>query len=392
MPTRNALQRELLSAKEENMLLEDRLVGKRLQTEKIQKLNARLKLRVECLEQELERQIKETTEVINKHEKENIDSQKALEQSIKAQQEAECKLKEFSTATDTLMAESTKYNELLREVNEKMNMFVKHLTAEDHCNTETGTVWSNAGKPTSVSQHKVPQIAQSEDCSANNILQRVFSSPQEVLDAIEVLSQTIQCLGEDVLKSEKANLETQQLLDIKVKQMQEQTELITSEYDALRHQIKQHNDNIKQKHQDIAEILPELNKTLPQGTLSKLSAVYNCCRNRPEEKQTTLEKLSFIEKVVDEQLQQIEAIRGIKYHRIKNKVNRERIERERQRLIELKEQKRIEKLKIRQEHAFKSSTKPTVKLMKRSSLPREKGTANKPTVTKQKDPKTSTIL
>lgn len=392
MPTRNALQRELLSAKEENALLEDLLVAKRLQTEKIQKLNARLKLRVECLEQELERQIKETTEVINKHEKENIDSQKALEESIKAQQEPKYKLKELAKATDTLMAESTKYNELLREVNEKMNMFVKHLTAEDDCNTEPGTVWSNAGKPTSVSQHKEPQIAQSEDCSANNILQRVFSSPQEILDAIEVLSQTVQCLGEDVLKSEKANLEIQQLLDIKVKQMQEQTELINSEYDALRDQIKQHNDNIKQKRQDIAEILPELNKTLPQGTLSKLSAVYNCCRNRPEEEQTTLQKLSFIEKVVDEQLQQIEAIRGMKYHRIKNKVIRDRVERERQRLIELKEQKRMEKLRIRQEHAFKSSTKPTVKSIKRSSLPREKGTANKPIVTKQKDPNTATIL
>lgn len=388
MPTRNALQRELLSAEEENALLEDLLVTKKLQIEKIKKLNTRLNLCITRLEQEIERQIKETTEVINKREQENIDSQKTLDESIKAKQEPKSKMKELAKATDAVMAESTKYNESLREVNAKMSMFVKHLTPEDGWGTQTVPVRTNSGEPTSVSWLQQPQVTESED----NILQQVFSSPQEILDAIEVLSQTIQCLGEDVLKSEKANLELQQLFDIKVKQMQEQTELITSEFDALRDQIKQKTDNIKQKQQDIAEMLPELSKTLPQDALSKLTSVYNGCRNRPEEKQTTLQKLSFIEKVVDEQLQQIEAIRGSKYHRIKNKVIRERIERERQRLIELEEQRRIEKLKIRQRRAFKSTTKPAVKSMKRSSLPGEKDTENKPTVTTQEDPKTSTTL
>lgn len=390
MPTRNALQRELLSAEEENALLEDLIVTKKLQIEKIKKLNTRLNLCVECLERELERQLKETTEVINKHEQENIDSQKALDESIKAKQEPKSKMKELAKATDAVMAESTKYNELLREVNAKMSTFVKRLTPEDGWGTQTVPVRTNSGESTSWLQQ--PQVTESEDCSADNILQQVFSCPQEILDAIEALSQTIQRLGEDVLKSEKANLELQRLLDIKVKQMQEQTALITSEFDALRDQIKQKTDNIKQKQQDIAEMLPELSKTLPQDTLSKLTSVYNCCRNRPEEKQTTLQKLSFIEKVVDEQLQQIEAIRGSKYHRIKNKVIRERVERERQRLIELEEQRRIEKVKMRQRLAFKSTTKPAVKSKTRSSLPGDKDTENKAAVTTQEDPKTSTIL
>lgn len=390
MPTRNALQRELLSAEEENALLEDLIVTKKLQIEKIKKLNTRLNLCVECLERELERQLKETTEVINKHEQENIDSQKALDESIKAKQEPKSQMKELAKATDAVMAESTKYNELLREVNAKMSTFVKRLTPEDGWGTQTVPVRTNSGESTSWLQQ--PQVTESEDCSADNILQQVFSCPQEILDAIEALSQTIQRLGEDVLKSEKANLELQRLLDIKVKQMQEQTALITSEFDALRDQIKQKTDNIKQKQEDIAEMLPELSKTLPQDTLSKLTSVYNCCRNRPEEKQTTLQKLSFIEKVVDEQLQQIEAIRGSKYHRIKNKVIRERVERERQRLIELEEQRRIEKVKMRQRLAFKSTTKPAVKSKTRSSLPGDKDTENKAAVTTQEDPKTSTIL
>lgn len=385
MPTRNALQRELLSAEEENALLEDLLVTKKLQIEKIKKLNTRLNLCVECLEQELERQLKETTKVINQHEQENIDSQKALDESIKAKQEPKSKMKELAKATDAVMAKSTKYNELLREANAKMSTFVKHLTPEDGCGTQTVPVRTNSGESTSWLQQ--PQVTESEDCCANNILQQVFASPQEILDAIEVLSQTIQCLGKDVLKSEEANLELQRLLDIKVKQMQEQMGMITSEFDVLRDQIKQKTDNIKQKQQDIAEMLPELSKTLPQDMLSKLTSVYNCCRNRPEEKQTTLQKLSFIEKVVDEQLQQIEAIRGSKYHRIKNKVIRDRVERERQRLIELEEQRRIEKVKMRQRLAFKSTTKPAVKSMKRSSLPGEKDTENR-----TEDPKTSTML
>lgn len=374
MPTRDALQKELLSAKEENARLEDLLVTKELQIEKIKKLNTRLNLCVEGLEQELERQIKETTEVINKQEQENIDSQKALDESIKAKQEPESKLRELAKAIDAVSAKSTKYNESLREVNAKTSTFVKHLTPEDGWGAQTVPVRTHSGEPTSVSWLQQPQVTELEDCSANNILQQVFSNPQEIVDAIEVLSQTIQCLGEDVLKSEKANLELQQLLDIKVKQMQEQMELITSEFDALRDQIKKKTDNIKQKQQDIAEMLPELSKTLPQETLSKLTSVYNCCRNRPEEKQTTLQMLSFIEKVVDEQLRQIEAIRGSKYHRIKNKVIRERIEGERQRLIALEEQRRIEKLKIRQRLAFTSTTKPAAKPRKRSSLPAGKDT------------------
>lgn len=392
MPTRNALQRELLSAEEENALLEDLLVAKRLQIGKIQRLNARLNLCVECLEQELERQIKETNEVINKHEKENIDSQVALEESVKAKKEPKSRMKKLAKDTDALMTECTKYNELLREKNDMMSMFVKYLTPEENCNIETDTVRTPTDKPTAVYAPEEPQVAQSEDCSANNILQQVFSGPQEILDAVEVLSQTIQCLAEDVLKSEKATLELQQLLEIKMKEMQEQTELITSEYDALRDQIEQKKDSIKQKQQDIAELIPELNRTLPQDTIAKLTTVYNCCKNRPEEKLSTLEKLTFLEKAVDEQLQQIEAIRGSKYHRIKNKVIRERTERERQQLIEMEEQKRIEKLKIRQGLAFKSTTKAAPKPRKRSSFPIEKDTAKKPTMTNQEDPKMSTSL
>lgn len=353
MPTRAALQRELLSAEKENVLLEELLVAKRLQIEKIKKLNARSKLCVQHLEQELERQIKETAEVINKHERENIDAQAALEESIKAKEEPKAKIKKLAKDTNAVMADNTKLNELLRETNEKMFTFVKHLTPEDY-------------------ELEEPQVAESEDCSANNILQRVFCSAQEVLDAIEGLSQEIQCLGKDVFTIEKVLPELEQLLDIELKESQEEMELITSEYDALRDRIEQIKDNIKQKQQDIAEILPELDRTLPQDILSKLSTVYNCCKNRPEGKQTTLEILTFIEKVVDEQLQQIEAIRGSKYHRIKNKVIRERTEREKQKLIAMEEQRRLERLKKRQRQAFKSVGKAT----KRSSLRREKDTAN----------------
>lgn len=392
MPTRNALQRELLSAKEENVQLEDLLTAKRLQIVKIQKLNKRLNLWVKCLEQELERQIKETNEVINKHEQENIDSQLALEESVKAKQEPKSRMKKLAKATDALMAEITKYNELLREKNEKMSIFFKYLTSEDNCNVKTDTVRTPTDKPTAGSELEEPRVADSEDCLANNILQQVFSGPQEILGAIEVLSQTIHCLAEDVLKSEKVTLELQQLLDIRMKEMREQTELITSEYDALRDQIEQKKDNIKQKQEDIAELLPELNRTLPQDTMEKLTTVYNCCKNRPEEEQSALEKLTFLEKTVDEQLQQIEAIRGSKYHRIKNKVIQERTERERQQLIEMEEQRRIEKLKIRQGFAFKSPTKAAAKPRRRISLPVEKDTAKKPSMMNQEDAKTATML
>lgn len=373
MPTRNALQRELLSAEEENVLLEDLLIGKRLQIEKVQNLNARLKLCVECLEQELERQNKETNEVINEYQKENIDSQAALEESIKAKQEPKSKMKKIVKDTDALMAENAKYNKLLRGNNERMSMFVKYLTPEDNCNVETDTLRAPADKPTALSELQEPQVAQSEDCSANNILQQVFSAPQDILDAIEALSETIQCLAEDVLSSEKAALELQQLLDHKMKEMQEQNALITSEYHTLREKIKQKKDNIKQIQQDTAELIPELSRTLPLDTMEKLTTVYNCCKNRPEEKQSVLEKLTVLEKTVDEQLQQIEAIRGSKFHRIKNKVIRERTERERQELIEMQEQKRIEKQKMRQ--AFKSGTKAPAKPKKKSSLLKEKDTA-----------------
>lgn len=369
MPTRNALQRELVSAEEENALLEDLLIGKRLQIEKIKKLNARLNLCVECLEQELEKQIKETNEVISEYEEENIDSQAALDESVKAKQEPKSRLKKLAKESDALMSANKKYNDLLRERNEKMSTFVKYLTPEDDCNVETDKVRSPTDKPAAVSELEEPQVAQPEDCSANNVLQQVFSNPQEILDAIEVLSQTIQCLAEDVLKSEKATLELQQLLESQMKEMQEQTELITAEYDALSDQIEQKKDNIKQKQQDIAELIPELNRQLPEDTLDKLTTVYNYCKNRPEEKLSILEKLTFLEKAVDDQLQQIEAIRGSKYHRIKNKVIRERTERERQQLIEMEEQKRIEKLRIRQGLAFKSPTKVPSKPRKISSLP-----------------------
>lgn len=392
MPTRNALQRELLSAEEENALLEDLLVAKRLQLEKIQKLNARLNLWVKCLEQELERQIKETKEVINKYEQENIDSQAALEESVKAKQEPKSRMKKLAKTTDALMAEITKYNELLREKNEKMSTFVKYLTPEDDGNVETDAVRTGTDEPAAGSELEEPQVAQAEDCFANNILQQVFSGPQEILAAVEVLSQTIQYLAGDVLKSEKATLELQQLLDIRVKEMREQTELITSEYNVLRDQIEQKKDNIKQKQQDIAELLPELSRTLPQDTMAKLTTAYNCCKNRPEEKQSALEKLTFLEKTVDQQLQQTEAIRGSKYHRIKNKVIRERTERERQQLIEMEEQRRIEKLRIRQGHAFKSPTKAAAKPRRRTSLPVEKDTAKKPATMNQEDPRTAAAL
>lgn len=391
MPTRNALQRELLSAEEENALLESFLVSKRLQIRKIQNLNARLNLCVECLQQELERQIQETNEVINKHEEENLDSRVALEESVKAKQVPKSRMKRLAKDTDALLTESATYNKLLREKNEKMSMFVKYLTPDDNSDVKTDGVRTLADKPTAVSELEEPQDAESEDCSANNILQRVYSGPQEILDAVEVLSQTIQCLAEDVFKSEKATLELQQLLNVKMKEMQEQTKLITSEYDALKDQIEQKKDNIKQKQEDIAELLPELKRTLPRDTQAKITTVYNICRNRPKEMQSTLEKLTFLEKAVDDQLQQIEAIRGSKYHRIKNKVIRERTERERQQLIEMEEQKRIEKLKIRQILAFKSP-KAAAKPRKRSSLPVEKDTAKKPTMTNQEDPKSSTTL
>lgn len=377
MPTRNALQRELLSAEEENALLEKSLVDKRLQIEKIQKLNARLNLCVECLEQELQRQIKETNEVVSKYEEENTDSQTTLEKSIKAKKEPKSRIKKLAKDTVALMAESAKYNELLREKNEKISMFVKYLTPEDNGNVETDTVRTPTDKPTAVSELEEPQVTQAEDCSANNILQQVFSGPQEILDAIEALSQTIQFLAEDVLKAEKATLELQQLLDIKMKEMHEQTELITSEYDALRDQIEHKKYKIKQKQEDIAKLIPELNRTLPEDMIEKVTVVYNCCKNRPEEKHSILEKLAFLEKAVDEQLQQIEAVRGSKYHRIKNKVIRERTERERQQLIKMEEQKRIEKQKLRQVLAFKSTTKAAAKPTKKSSLPIEKDTAKK---------------
>lgn len=364
MPTRNALQRELLSAEEENGLLEDLLTAKRLQIVKIQKLNVRLNLCVQCLEQELDRQNKETNEVINNYEKENIDSQATLEESIKAKQKPKFEMKKIAKDTNALMDESAKYNELLRKKNKKMSMFVKYLTSEDNCSVETDTLRTPTDQPAAVSDLKEPQVAQSEDCSASNILQHIFSGPQDILDAIEALSKTIQCLAEDVLKSEKAALELQQLSDTKMKEMQEQNALITSEYDALREQIKQKKDSIQQVQQDISQLIPELNRTLPHDTMEKLTTVYNCCKNRLEEKHTVLEKLIFLEKAVDEQLQQIEAVRGSKFLRIKNKVIRERTERERQELIEMEEQKRIEKQKMRQ--AFKSSTKAPAKPRKKS--------------------------
>lgn len=361
MPTRNALQRELLSAEEENALLEDLHVAKKLQIEKIQKLNARLNLWVECLEEELKKKIKETNEVINKYEEENRDSQAVLEKSIKAKKEPKTTIKNLAKDTDALMSENTKYNELLRAKNKQMSMFVKYLAPEGDCNGETDSARTPTDEPTAVSEHDEPQVAQPEDCSANNILQRVFSGPQEIHDAIEVLSQTIQCLAEDVLKTEKATLELQHLLDIKLKEMQAQTGLVNSEYDALRDQIKRKKENIKKKQNDIEKLIPELNRTLPEDTMAKLTAVYNCCKNRPEEKPLILEKLAFLEKAVDELLQQIEAVRGSKYHRIKNKVIRERTERERQQLIEMEEQKRIEKQKMRQRLSFKSTTKAAPK-------------------------------
>lgn len=379
MPTRNALQRELLAAEEENAVLEDFLVAKRLQIEKIQKLIARLNLCVECLEQELERQIKETKEVITKREEENIASQVALEESIRAKQEPKSRIKQLNKETIALMSESTKYNEILKGKNEEMSMFVRYLTPEDNCNVETDRVRTSTDEPTAGSELVEPQDAQSEDCSATNILQQTFPGPQDILDAIEVLSQTIQCLDEDVLKSEKATLELQQLLDLKMKEMQEQTELITSEYDVLREQIERKKDTIKARKQDIVELLPELSRTVPQETMAKLTMVYNCCKNRPEDKQSILEMLTFLEKAVDEQLQLIEAIRGSKYHRIKNKVIRERTERERQQQIAMEEQRRIERLKTRQMLAFKSPTKVAAKVPKKSSLPKEKDTAKKST-------------
>lgn len=375
MPTRNALQRELVSAEEENAQLEDLLIGKRVQIEKIKKLNARLNLCVECLERELEKQIKETNEVISKYEEENIDSQAALDQSVKAKQGPKSRLKKLAKESDALMSENKKYNNLLRERNEKMSTFVRYLTPEDSCRVERDKETTPTDEPTAVSELEEPQVAEPEDCCANNILQQVFSSPQQILDAMEVLSQTIQCSAEDVLKSEKATLELQRLLELKMKEMQEQTELITAEYDVLRDQIERKKDNIKQKQQDIAELMPELKRTLPEDTVDKLTTVYNCCKNRPEEKLSILEKLTFLEKAVDDQLQQIEAIRGSKYHRIKNKVIRERTERERQQLIEMEEQKRIEKLRIRQGLAFKSPTKVPSKPRKISSLPPQKDTA-----------------
>lgn len=375
MPTRNALQRELVSAEEENAQLEDLLIGKRVQIEKIKKLNARLNLCVECLERELEKQIKETNEVISKYEEENIDSQAALDQSVKAKQGPKSRLKKLAKESDALMSENKKSNDLLRERNEKMSTFVRYLTPEDNCRVERDKERTPTDEPTAVSELEEPQVAEPEDCCANNILQQVFSSAQEILDAMEVLSQTIQCSAEDVLNSEKATLELQQLLELKMKEMQEQAELITAEYDVLRDQIEQKKDNIKQKQQDIAELIPELKRTLPEDTVDKLTTVYNCCKNRPEEKLSILEKLTFLEKAVDDQLQQIEAIRGSKYHRIKNKVIRERTERERQQLIEMEEQKRIEKLRIRQGLAFKSPTKVPSKPRKISSLPSQKDTA-----------------
>lgn len=393
MPGRHAIMKELALAQQESLHLDDLLKAKKKQIENIEKLITKMTLRIKHLELEIERQNHQVKEVQNYTLEKHMDASAFLEENQRAKQEVIAKIEKVYQDMAPITNENAKFHELLADVNEKMNILVKCLVPDNAMDAKVlsqNDVQSCPGmteEPTPSFVHKETKSKLEADSSKyGNILKQHFSSPQQTLDAIDLLSRTVKDLNETCFKAEQMPVDLQQTLNLKVQEIQDDTGELASQVNAQKDKINKTKEHILEKQQHIAKLKSEAHSDLPETELLKLSKIYDCCMNRPSTYKNIQEKMTYIENEVVNILDVIENIHDVKFDKLKRKVAAERRERQRKEWAILQNKKREEKLRKHQERACKPADKLKVqKIMFRSILRVKKRKDNDLRISKKKE-------
>lgn len=391
MPGRHAIMKELALAQQESLHLDDLLKAKKKQIENIEKLITKMTRRIKHLELEIERQNHQVKEVQNYTLEKHMEASAFLEENQRAKQEVIAKIEKVYQDMAPITNENAKFHELLADVNEKMNNLVKCLGPDNAMDAKVLSqkdVQSCPGmtkEPTPSFVHTKSKL-EAEGSKYGNILKQHFSSPQQTLDAMDLLSRTVKDLNETCFKAEQMPVELQQTFNLKVQEIQDDTGELASQVNAQKDKINKTKEDILEKQQHIVKLKSEAHSVLPEAMVLKLSKIYDCCMNRPSTYKNIQEKMTYIEHEVVNILDVIENIHDVKFDKLRRKVAAERRERQRKEWAILQNKKREEKVRKHQERACKPADKQKVqKIMFTSILRVKKRKDNNLRISKEKE-------
>lgn len=393
MPGRHAIMKELALAQQESQHLDDLLKAKKKQIENIEKLLTKMTRRIKHLELEIERQNHQAKEIQNYTVEKHMEASAFLEENQRAKQEVTAKIEKVYQDMAPITNENAKFHELLADVNEKMNNLVKCLVPDNATDAKVLSQRDDQScpgmtkEPTPSFVHKETKSKLEADASKyGNILKQHFSSPQQTLDAMDLLSRTVKDLNETCFKAEQMPVELQQTFNLKVQEIQDDTGELASQVNAQKDKINKTKEDILEKQQHIVKLKSEAHSVLPEAKVLKLSKIYDCCMNRPSTYKNIQEKMTYIEHEVVNILDVIENIHDVKFDKLKRKVAAERREKQRKEWAILQNKKREEKLRKHQERACKPADKQKVqKIMFRSILRVKKRKDNDLGISKEKE-------
>lgn len=365
--TQEAILNIFVLIKQQNKVQEVFLDGIRSEVKDIKTHTAVMEQHIENLEQEIERQNYHAEKIQKKTEKKCMDARTLLEKKRQAKQEVIATMDRLTQEMATITSENMKHDEFLSELNRCMNILEKAIPLKD--------------KKTLVTKSKMDN----DSCEYEDELHQYLSDPQQVLDTIVYLSETVKSLTEACHKAEQSQNELQKLLETKVKKIQEDTEKLAPQVNSKKDIINKMKTQISRQSAFMLKSKSEEPNDLSQAKDFKVSEIYRWCVNRSPTTLNTLEKMTSIENEVLQLLEVIENIHDEKFDKLKKKQTTERRDKERKKKLALECKKREEKMKKHDEKALCPANNTRGRKLMFRSVPVKKSQDKKLNISEEKD-------
>lgn len=370
MAKQDTMTRELFLIKQQNKVEEVFLDSIRSEIKDIKMDTAVMEQHIKNLEREIERQNYYAEKVQKETEKKCMDARTLLEKKRQAKQEVIATMDRLTQEMATITSENMKHDEFLSEFNKSMNILEKEMPLED--------------KEALVTKSKLDN----DSSEYEDELHQYLSDPQQVLDMIASLSETVNSLSRTCPMAVQSQTELQKLLETKVKKIQEDTEKLASQINSKKDIINKMKTRLSRQKQ-CASVVKSLKSEEPndlsQAKDLKISEIYRCCVNNLPTTINTLEKMSSIEYKVLKLLEVMENIHDEKFEKLKKKMVAERREWKRKERLVLENKKWEEKMKKHEEGAVGPANNTTGRKLMFRSVSVKKSQDNKLNISEEEE-------
>lgn len=339
---KHTIMKHLLSTKQVKPVVEDFLNTKRSEVTNIKTDNVVMERHIKGLEKQIERQNYHAEVVRNETVKEGLDAKALLEEKNNAKNEVTARTEKLSHEIKIITNENMKQEKFLAELNESVNTLVKELDQslklhdafesdeEDESDTET---------------NEDTDPATTSDAGLGTQLHHSFADSQQLVDRVNVLSQTVKSLNKICYMDEQTQTRLQRLFNNKVRELEKGTEKLASKVNAIKFNIAKLKTSIKELQQHVSKLKLEENNVLSEALDAKVSEVYRSCLTGKPIAENILKKMTWIENEVVRLLEVMEHINDRKFRTLRVTMVQERIkrqaeEKERQRLKKREERKK----------------------------------------------------